>query len=111
MVVSSAGKQEMPNKLNNKEEEGMKKVLMVVFVLLISVAFVSTVFAQAKPEAKPSEKPAHAPEKAPAPEKAAAPEKAEKAAEAPKPKPAGFVGVDGVLIVCPGLTCVPYVIG
>jgi len=72
----------------------MKKVLMVVFVLLISVAFVSTVFAQEKPEAKPAEKPAQAPEKAPAPEKAAAPEKAEKAAEAPKPKPkpAGFVG-------------------
>lgn len=66
----------------------MKKVLMVVFVLLISVAFVSTVFAQAKPEAKPAEK------AAPAPEKAAAPEKTEKAAEAPKPKPkpAGFVG-------------------
>ena len=94
MVVSCAGKQEIPNKQNHKEEEGMKKVLMVVFVLLIGVAFVSTVFAQEKPEAKPAEKPAQAPEKAPAPEKAAAPEKAEKAAEAPKPKPkpAGFVG-------------------
>jgi len=74
----------------------MKKVLLVTLVLLISVAFVSTVFAQAKPEAKPAEKPAPAPEKAPvaAPEKAPAPEKAEKAKEAPKPKPkaAGFVG-------------------
>ncbi len=45
----------------------MKKVLLVALVLLISVAFVSTVFAQAKPEAKPAEKPAPAPEKAPAP--------------------------------------------
>lgn len=73
----------------------MKKVLLVAFVLLISVAFVSTVFAQAKPEVKPAEKPAPAPEKAPTPEKAPAPEKAEKAKEEapkPKPKPAGFVG-------------------
>lgn len=73
----------------------MKKVLIVVFVLMISVAFVSTVFAQAKPEAKPAEKPAPAPDKAPAPAPEKAPEKAEKAKEEapkPKPKPAGFVG-------------------
>lgn len=74
----------------------MKKVLLVAFVLLISVAFVTTVFAQVKPEAKPAEKPAPAPEKAPAP----APEKAK---EAPKPKPAGFVGkvevVDGKMMM------------
>ena len=47
----------------------MKKVLLVALVLLVSVAFVSTVFAQAKPETKPAEKPAPAPEKAPAPAK------------------------------------------
>ncbi len=71
----------------------MKKVLLVVFVVMISVAFVSSVFAQAKPEAKPAEKPAPAPDKAPAPAPEKAPEKAEKAKEeAPKPKPAGFVG-------------------
>lgn len=77
----------------------MKKVLMVLFVLLVGVAFVSTVFAQAKPEAKPAEKPAAAPEKAPIPEKAPAPEKAEKPADAPKPKPkpAGFVGKVGAI--------------
>jgi pyruvate/2-oxoglutarate dehydrogenase complex dihydrolipoamide acyltransferase (E2) component len=77
----------------------MKKVLMVMFVLLISIAFVSTVFAQAKPAAAP-EKAAPAPEKAaPAPEKAApAPEKAEPKADKPadkpkpKPKPAGYYG-------------------
>jgi len=50
----------------------MKKVFMVVLAVLISVAFVTTVFAQAKPEAKPADKPAAAaPEKAPAPEKKA----------------------------------------
>jgi hypothetical protein len=73
----------------------MKKVLLVAFVLMISVAFVSSAFAQAKPEAKPAEKPAPAPEKAPAPAPEKAPEKAEKAKEEapkPKPKPAGFVG-------------------
>jgi hypothetical protein len=71
----------------------MKKVLFVVFVVMMSVAFVSSVFAQAKPEAKPAEKPAPAPDKAPAPAPEKAPEKAEKAKEeAPKPKPAGFVG-------------------
>ena len=63
----------------------MKKILMVVCVLFISIAFVSTVFAQAKPAA--------APEKAaPAPEKAEP--KADKPADKPKPKPkpAGFYG-------------------
>jgi outer membrane biosynthesis protein TonB len=70
----------------------MKKVLMVVFVLFISIAFVSTVFAQAKPAAAP-EKAAPAPEKAePAPEKAEP--KADKPADKPKPKPkpAGYYG-------------------
>jgi len=61
----------------------MKKVLMVVLAVLISVAFVTTVFAQAKPEAKQADKPATAPEKAPAPEKKA--DKPEKKA-APKAK-------------------------
>jgi len=52
----------------------MKKVLMVGLALLVSVAFVTAVFAQAP--AKPAEKPAAAPEKAPAPApKAPAPEK------------------------------------
>mgnify|MGYP000876731853 CR=1 FL=1 len=81
----------------------MKKIFMVMFALFISVAFVSMVFAQAKPAApeKPAPaKAAPAPEKAaPAPEKAApAPEKAEPKADKPadkpkpKPKPAGFYG-------------------
>jgi hypothetical protein len=80
----------------------MKRVVLAVFVLLISISFVSTAFAQAKPAApeKPApapEKPKAAPEKAAsAPEKPAEPakaEKAEKPAEKPKPKPpAGFVG-------------------
>ena len=64
----------------------MKKVLLFAIVLMVSIAFVSTGFAQEKPKAAP-EKAAPAPEKAaPAPEKpAAAPEK-------PNPKPiAGFV--------------------
>ena len=66
----------------------MKKVLMVGLALLVSVAFVTAVFAQAP--AKPAEKPAAAPEKAPAPApKAPAPEKkapAEKKEAAPKAK-------------------------
>jgi len=82
----------------------MKKVSLLVFVLMISIAFVSTAFAQAKPAAPApkAEKPAAAPEKAPAkaekpaaapekpaePEKPAAPEKPK-----PKPKPKGvFIG-------------------
>jgi len=79
----------------------MKKVLMVALALLISVAFVSAVFAQAP--AKPAEKPA-AP--APAPEKkAAAPAPAtEKKAE--KPKVHQYTGtiekMDGKMIVLKG---------
>ena len=71
----------------------MRRVFMIFFALFISIAFVSTVFAQAKPEAKPAaEKPAAAPEKVPVKaEKPVAPEKAapEKPAvpEKPKPKP------------------------
>jgi len=81
----------------------MKKVFMVVLALFISVAFVSAVFAQAKPEAAPAKAPAKAEKVAPAPEKAAAEKPAaekaapEKAAEPekpkPKPKPKGvFIG-------------------
>ena len=68
----------------------MKKVLMVALALLISVAFVSAVFAQAP--AKPAEKPA-----APAP----APEK-----KAEKPKVHQYTGtiekMDGKMIVLKG---------
>lgn len=90
----------------------MKKVFMIVLALFISFAFITSVYAEAKPKA--AEKPAAAAEKAapakaekaaPAPAKAA-PEKAapapEKAAPAPaeakkvekpkKPKIPGFVG-------------------
>ena len=57
----------------------MKKFFMLALALLISVAFVTSVFAQAKPEAKPADKPAAvAAEKAPAAEKAI--QKAEKPA-------------------------------
>jgi hypothetical protein len=81
----------------------MKKVLLFALVLMVSLAFVSTGFAQEKPKApaaekpaaKPAEKPAAAPEKpaAAAPDKpAAAPEKPAEPAK-PKPKPIpGFVG-------------------
>jgi hypothetical protein len=61
----------------------MKKALMVALALLISVAFVTTVFAQAKPEAKPA--PA-ASEKAPAPAPEKKAEKAEKKEPAAKAK-------------------------
>jgi hypothetical protein len=77
----------------------MKRTWMAAFVLLISLAFVSAAFAQAKPADKPAaEKPAATPEKAkPAEKPEAAPKeekKEEKAAEKPKPKlPAGFIGV------------------
>jgi hypothetical protein len=71
----------------------MKRVLLLALALMVTVAFVTSGFAQEK--AAVPEKPAAAPEKAAvaAPEKPAAPEKKE-AAEAPKPKPkpAGFVG-------------------
>jgi len=73
----------------------MKKVLMVVFALFISVAFVSMVFAQAKPAAAPEKAaPAPAPEKAAAPAPEKAEPKADKPADKPKPKPkpAGFYG-------------------
>jgi hypothetical protein len=71
----------------------MKKALMIVLAVLISVAFVTTVFAQApKPAAEKAapapEKKAAAPEKAPAPEKA----KAEKPAKAAKAKAGKFAG-------------------
>ncbi len=36
----------------------MKKVFMVVLTVLIGAAFVTTAFAQAKPEGKPADKPA-----------------------------------------------------
>ena len=69
----------------------MKKVLLFALVLLISVAFVGTGFAQDKakaPEKPAVDKPAAATEEKPA--EAQAPEKA---AEKPKPKPMpGFVG-------------------
>jgi len=71
----------------------MKKVLIAVFVLLVSVACVSGTYAQDKPAA---EKPKAAAEK-PAMEKAEKPAaekpEAEKPAEKPKPKlPSGFIG-------------------
>jgi predicted lipid-binding transport protein (Tim44 family) len=59
----------------------MKRVLMMALVLLISVAFVTTVFAQAKPEAKQVDKPAAAPEKTPTPEKKVEKKEATKPAE------------------------------
>lgn len=72
----------------------MKKFFMVVLALFVSVAFVSAVFAQAKPEAAPAKAPAKTEKAAPAPEKAVAEKPAEKAApekaaapEKPKPKP------------------------
>jgi hypothetical protein len=73
----------------------MKKVILIALVLLVSVAFVTTVFAQEKVKAAPEKakaapaKPAVAPEKPAAPEKAApAPEKAK-----PKAKIPSFVGI------------------
>ena len=87
----------------------MKKVLLFVLVLMVSIAFVGTGFAQEKPKAAPAakpaaEKPAAAPEKpaAAAEKPAAAPEKP---AEAAKPKPIpGFVGT--VVKTDPGLMTV-----
>ena len=73
----------------------MKKAILIALVLLVSVAFVTTVFAQEKAKAAPEKakaapaKPAVAPEKPAVPEKAApAPEKAK-----PKAKIPGFVGI------------------
>ena len=60
----------------------MKKVLMIALAVLISVAFVSTVFAQDKKPAAATEKPAAAPDKA----------KAEVKKEAPKAKTQTFKG-------------------
>ena len=80
----------------------MKKVILIALVLLVSVAFVTTVFAQEKAKAAPEKakaapaKPAVAPEKAKAaPEKPAVPEKAAPAPEKAKPKAKipGFVGI------------------
>ena len=72
----------MTTKFITKEVKNkMKKALMIVLALLISVAFVTTVFAQAKPAEKPAaaaEKPAAAAEKP-----AAAAEKPAKAADKP----------------------------
>lgn len=91
----------------------MKKVLLFVLVLMVSIAFVSTGFAQEKAKAAPAAKPAAAPEKAkPAADKpaaaaekpAAAPEKPAEPAK-PKPKPiSGFVGT--VVKTDPGLMTV-----
>jgi hypothetical protein len=67
----------MKHNPNTNGGRNMKKVLMITLMLLISVAFVTTVFAQAKPAEKPA---AAAP--APAPEKPAKAEKAEKPAKA-----------------------------
>jgi uncharacterized alpha/beta hydrolase family protein len=72
----------------------MKKVFMVVLAVLISVAFVTSVFAQAPAPAKPADKPAAEKPAAPA-DKAPAPEKkapAEKKAAAPKAKVHQYTG-------------------
>lgn len=58
----------------------MKKGLMIVLAVLISVAFVTTVFAQAQKDAKPAAAPAKAADKAAAP----AEKKVEKKEAAPK---------------------------
>jgi hypothetical protein len=63
----------------------MKKVLMIALAVLISVAFVTTVFAQEKK----AEKPAAA---APAPTPAKAPEKAKEEAKKEAPKAQEFKG-------------------
>jgi Na+-transporting methylmalonyl-CoA/oxaloacetate decarboxylase gamma subunit len=62
-------------------ERIMKKALTIVLALLISVAFVTTVFAQAEKKAA-APAPAAAPDKAPAPDKAKAEKKAPAAAKA-----------------------------
>lgn len=78
----------------------MKKALMIVLALLISVAFVTTVFAQAKPAEKPAaaaaDKPAAAAEK---PAKAADKPAAEKPAKVKVQKFAGDVAkVEGTMV-------------
>lgn len=67
----------------------MKKVLLLALALVISVALVTTVMAQAKPEAKPADKPATAPEKATAP---ATEKKADKPEQKAAPKAKTFKG-------------------
>ena len=84
----------------------MKRFFMIALALLISVAFVTTVFAQVKPVEKPAaatDKPAA---EKPAAEKAEKP-KAEKKAEKPaKPKMAKFRGevakVEGAVVAVKG---------
>ena len=66
----------------------MKNALMIVLAVLISVVFVSTVFAQAKPEAKQADRPATAlPEKTQALDK-----KPDKPTEKTAPKAKTFKG-------------------
>jgi Cu/Ag efflux protein CusF len=88
------------NKILKWRSKSMKKVLMIALAVLISVAFVTTVFAQDKKAEKPAaaaEKAAPAAEKAPKAEKAAAPAadkpaKAEKAEKPAKAKAQTFKG-------------------
>ena len=80
----------------------MKKVVMIGLTLLISIAFVSAVFAQAPAKPAPAPAPAAAPEKAAAPApKAPAPEK-----KAEKPKTHQYTGtiekMDAAAIVVKG---------
>jgi hypothetical protein len=91
----------------------MKKVLLFVIVLMVSIAFASTGFAQEKPKAAPAAKPAAEAAKPaaeaakPAAEAAKPAEAAAKPAEAAKPKPKpipGFVGT--VAKTDPGLMTV-----
>jgi ribosomal 50S subunit-recycling heat shock protein len=69
----------------------MKKALTIVLALLISVAFVTTVFAQAEKKAA-APAPAAAPEKAKVADKAPAPEKAKVEKKAPAAKVHQFTG-------------------
>lgn len=69
----------------------MKKGFMVALALIISIAFVSAVFAQAKPETAPASEKAVVEKEAP--EKAEAAKTTEPAKPKPKPKPKGvFIG-------------------
>lgn len=69
---------------------------MVILLLLISTAFVTTMFAQPNPEAKPTDQPtAVAPGKAPAPEKAPAPQKKTTPSARVKLFKGEFVAMDG----------------
>lgn len=92
----------MTTKFITKEVKNkMKKALMIVLALLISVAFVTTVFAQAKPAEKPAaaaaEKPAAAAAEKPA--KAADKPAAEKPAKVKVQKFAGDVAkVEGTMV-------------